>query len=105
MRRTCSSPAGRFEGGGGAALGLVDAANGRGPACCRRAAALAAEIAANAPLAVRSTRKTLRAELAAAVKAATDHEFVEQQWLMKTDDFKEGVKSVAERRPGNFKGK
>jgi enoyl-CoA hydratase/carnithine racemase len=70
-----------------------------------RARALAASIAENAPLAVRSTRKTLRADLAAGVKAATDHEFVEQQWLMKTEDFKEGVKSVAERRPGDFKGR
>ncbi len=70
-----------------------------------RAQALAASIAGNAPLAVRSTRKTLRADLAAAVRAATDHEFVEQQWLMKTEDFKEGVKSVAERRPGDFKGR
>jgi enoyl-CoA hydratase/carnithine racemase len=69
------------------------------------ARALVASIAENAPLAVRSTRKTLRADLAAAVKAATDHEFVEQQWLMKTEDFKEGVKSVAERRPGDFRGK
>lgn len=70
-----------------------------------RATDLAASIAANAPLAVRSTRKTLRAELAAAVRKATDHEFVEQQWLMKTDDFREGVKSVNERRPGDFKGR
>jgi enoyl-CoA hydratase/carnithine racemase len=70
-----------------------------------RARALAASIAENAPLAVRSTRKTLRAELAAAVRAATDREFVEQQWLMKTDDFREGVKAVGERRPGDFKGR
>jgi enoyl-CoA hydratase/carnithine racemase len=67
--------------------------------------ALAAKIAENAPLAVRSTRKTLRADLAAAVRIATDHEFAEQQWLMKTDDFEEGVKSVAERRPGRFNGR
>src|ERR1043166_3585031 len=41
-----------------------------------RAAAveLAKEIAENAPLAVQSTRATMRAGLAAAVKAATDHE-------------------------------
>jgi enoyl-CoA hydratase/carnithine racemase len=64
----------------------------------------AASIAQNAPLAVRSTRKTLRADLAACVRAATDREFEEQLWLMKTDDFREGVKAVNERRPGDFKG-
>lgn len=69
------------------------------------ALALAAEIAEGGPLAVKSTRATLRAGLAEAVKAATDREFKQQQWLMRTEDFKEGVKSVAERRPGNFKGK
>lgn len=70
-----------------------------------RAHAMAASIAENAPLAVRSTRKTLRADLAVAVRAQTDHEFAEQQWLMKTDDFKEGVKAVSERRPGDFKAR
>ncbi len=39
---------------------------------------LANEIAANAPLAVQSTRATFRAGLAEAVKAQTDHELVEQ---------------------------
>jgi enoyl-CoA hydratase/carnithine racemase len=63
---------------------------------------LAAEIAENAPLAVQSTRTTLRGDLAAAVKAQTDHEHQEQAWLRQTTDFAEGVKSVAERRPGNF---
>ncbi|RYY92803.1 MAG: enoyl-CoA hydratase/isomerase family protein, partial [Alphaproteobacteria bacterium] len=70
-----------------------------------RAQSMAATIAENAPLAIRSTRKTLRADLAAGVRAATDHEFSEQQWLMKTDDFKEGVRAVSERRPGEFRGK
>ncbi len=86
------------------AIGLVDHVVAP-DALLPTATQLAAEIAENAPLAVRSTRKTLRADLAAGVKAATDHEFAEQQWLMQTDDFKEGVKSVAERRPGNFKGR
>lgn len=66
---------------------------------------IAKEIAANAPLAVQSTRTTMRAGLAAAVKAATDHEFHEQSWLQKTDDHKEGVRAVAERRPGQFVGR
>jgi len=71
-----------------------------------RAAAvlLAKEIAANAPLAVQSTRATLRAGLGEAVKSITDHEFIEQSWLRKTADYKEGVRSVSERRPGNFIG-
>jgi enoyl-CoA hydratase/carnithine racemase len=68
------------------------------------ALALAREIAENAPLAVESTRATLRAGLAAAVKSQTDHELVEQTWLRATDDFAEGVRSVNERRPGVFVG-
>lgn len=72
-----------------------------------RAAALelAQEIAENAPLAVQSTRATMRAGIAAAVKTATDHEFKEQHWLQKTEDHKEGIRAVAERRPGNFVGR
>ena len=70
----------------------------------QRAVALATELAESAPLAVQSTRLTLRGNLAAAVKAQTDHEFKEQSWLRKTADFAEGVRSVAERRPGVFQG-
>jgi enoyl-CoA hydratase/carnithine racemase len=66
---------------------------------------LAKEIAENAPLAVQSTRATLRQGLADAVKAATDHELVEQTWLRKTKDFAEGVRAVNERRPGVFAGR
>jgi enoyl-CoA hydratase/carnithine racemase len=65
---------------------------------------LANEIAANAPLAVQSTRATFRQGIAEAVKAQTDHELIEQSWLRKTKDFAEGVKSVNERRVGNFVG-
>ena len=66
---------------------------------------LAMEIAENAPLAVQSTRATLRQGLAEAVKAATDHELAEQTWLRKTEDFAEGVRAVNERRPGVFAGR
>ena len=55
-------------------------------------------------VAVQSTRATLRAGLTEAVKSITDHEFIEQSWLRKTADYKEGVRSVSERRPGNFVG-
>lgn len=65
---------------------------------------LAHEIAAGAPLAVQSTRATLRGDLAALVEAATDHELAEQAWLQKTADFAEGVRAVNERRAGRFVG-
>jgi enoyl-CoA hydratase/carnithine racemase len=66
---------------------------------------LAQEIAENAPLAIVSTRKTLRGDLAAAVRAQTDVEAAEQGWLRDTEDYKEGVRSVSERRAGNFTGR
>src|SRR6185437_10419712 len=79
---------------------LVDAASLRSAAT-----ALAAEIAENAPLAVVSTRTTMRRGLSEAVQAQTNLEFVEQDWLMRTEDHREGIKAVAERRPGHFVGK
>jgi enoyl-CoA hydratase/carnithine racemase len=66
---------------------------------------LAAEIAEGAPLALVSTRATMRRGLAQAVKAQTDHEAKEQAWLFRTEDHRQGVKAVAERRPGRFVGK
>jgi hypothetical protein len=52
-----------------------------------------------------SARSTVRRGLAEVVKAQTDIEFVEQDWLMRTEDHREGIKAVAERRPGNFTGR
>lgn len=68
------------------------------------ALALAQEIAEGAPLAVESTRATLRRELAAAVQAQTAHELAEQTRLFATQDHAEGVRAVRERRPGRFIG-
>jgi enoyl-CoA hydratase/carnithine racemase len=74
--------------------GLMDAAR-----------SLAREIAENAPLAVLATRKTLRGDMADLVRAQTHAEFGQQAILRVTDDYAEGVKAVAERRPGNFAGR
>jgi enoyl-CoA hydratase/carnithine racemase len=72
-----------------------------------RAAALklAAEIAENSPLGLVATRATLRGDLADRVRAATEYELKEQTRLRSTDDFKEGVKAMAERRVPNFSGR
>ena len=71
----------------------------------KAAIALATEIAEGAPLAVQSTRETMRRGFADAAEAATERELTEQDWTRKTEDFKEGIKSYAEKRPGNWKGR
>jgi len=69
-----------------------------------RAVALAAEIAEAAPLAVQAVRATLRAGLVEDLRRQVDLEAAEQARLFRTDDFKEGLKAVAERRPGRWTG-
>jgi enoyl-CoA hydratase/carnithine racemase len=66
---------------------------------------LASKLAAAAPLAVRSIRQTLRGDLAAAVRAAMTRERAEQDRLMRTSDFAEGVAAAKERRPPRFEGR
>jgi len=66
---------------------------------------LAGEIAENSPLGLIATRMTLRGDLADRVRKATDHELEVQTRLRKTDDFKEGVRAMAERRLPNFVGR
>jgi enoyl-CoA hydratase/carnithine racemase len=69
-----------------------------------KAVEVASEIAASGPLAIVATRETLRRGLADAVALATEREFEEQDWLRKSDDFREGIKAMGERRPPNFTG-
>lgn len=69
------------------------------------AIALATEIAGGAPLAVQSTRKTLRADLAARVRVQLLHERQTQDWLSSTADAEEGIAAMLGRRDPVFTGK
>jgi enoyl-CoA hydratase/carnithine racemase len=67
--------------------------------------ALAATIAAAAPLAVGAIRATMRDGLAERFAAATARELAEQDRLRRTADFAEGVRATAERREPRFEGR
>ncbi|MGR3455587.1 enoyl-CoA hydratase/isomerase family protein [Pseudooceanicola sp.] len=70
-----------------------------------KAQAVAAEIAVSAPLAVEFTRKTLRGGMVEAFRQATYTEAFEQNLLRPTEDFREGVVAMNERRVPVFKGR
>lgn len=94
----------RFTGAEAIEMGLADVLVTQNEVRSR-AMTLAAEIAECAPLGVVETRATLRAGLAERVLAATDIELEKQLALRATEDFKEGVDAVNERRPAHFKGR
>ena len=70
-----------------------------------RALEVATEIAANAPLALRAIKSTLRLGLGDRVREITQREAQLHAELSASDDAKEGIAAVGERRAGNFKGK
>ena len=93
----------RLKGDEAHALGLADvlvASDQVRPA----ALTLAREVAENSPLGVMATRATMRLGMVERVRAATERELLEQTRLRETNDFREGVRAYAERRPANFTG-
>jgi enoyl-CoA hydratase/carnithine racemase len=94
----------RIKGDEALAIGLVDrlVPLDRLPEAAHE---LAREIAISAPLAVSSIRRTMRAELTEHVRAVIGRERAEQGRLRTTEDWKEGVRAMAERRLPDFRGR
>lgn len=94
----------RFKGDEATALGLADLCVAQ-EEVRDKALEIAADIASGAPLAIAAINRTLQAGLADRIREATRHEAAEQAKLFGTEDAREGMRAVGERRDGNFVGR
>ena len=67
--------------------------------------ALADEIAANAPLAVRASKRMMRMGLSEPFDEHVHHVFLQLLPLFRSKDFREGMASFLEKRPPKFEGR
>jgi enoyl-CoA hydratase/carnithine racemase len=72
------------------------------PAAARK---LAAEIAANAPLAVQASKRMMRMGLTETFGDHVHHVFLQLLPLLRTQDAAEGMRAFMEKRPAHFKGR
>jgi enoyl-CoA hydratase/carnithine racemase len=93
----------RIDGEAAVAMGLADLLV-RQDQVRGEAVKLASEIAISAPLAVQSTRATLRQGLVEQLRSAVARESAQQHQQFKTADFAEGIAAMAARREPRFKG-
>lgn len=94
----------RIDGQKALEIGLVDKLVSNPEDVRDAAMVLAKEIAISAPIAVQSTRNTLRKGLIDSLRIAVARESEEQFAQFRTADFREGVKAMSERRSPNFIG-
>ena len=66
---------------------------------------MALEIAANAPMAVRASKRLMRMGLDETFDTHVQHVYLQLLPLFASEDFAEGVKSFLEKRPAAFTGR
>jgi len=93
-----------IDGGEAERLGIVNKAV-PAPQVMDEALALAGAIAANAPFAVRATKAALRRGLTAEIRAAARAEAIDQAASLATDDAREGMAALLEKRRPLFTGR
>ena len=69
------------------------------------AASWAQELAANAPLAVAASKRSMRFGLDESFEANAHHVMAELYQLFRTEDFREGIASFVEKRAPKYKGR
>ena len=70
-----------------------------------RSLEIAREIATAAPIAVRWAKRSIYRNLAWDAQTAAEHEAHAQSRTIETDDSKEGIRALLEKRPANFKNR
>ena len=84
-------------------LGLVSSVVDEG-AALDAALGLASEIAANAPLAVRASKRMMRHAMSEDLEAHVQRQYLALLPLFGTKDFREGLAAFLEKRPADFHG-
>lgn len=87
-----------------AAIGLVNDAAGSPAEVLHRARAMAAEIAANSPLAVQGTKAVLAASASKTVEEGLEFVAMWNALYINSNDLLEAMTSFMEKRPGNYTG-